>query len=100
MECIKCENCKSGSSTYFCLMRNDFVVREEMCILVNEKSRSGWKKGDPSYETHRRKTRKEVEEKLWGIEYFLSLLLYSYSQKVYLFSKFIYSRDYMVRKTQ
>lgn len=25
------------------------------------KNRSGWKKGEPHYETHRRKVRKEIE---------------------------------------
>ncbi|MCX7747805.1 MAG: hypothetical protein N2645_13095 [Clostridia bacterium] len=61
MECIKCENCKMGSAAYFCLMKNDFVLNEEAQNMTTEKSRTGWKKGDPNYETHRRKTRKEVE---------------------------------------
>lgn len=61
MECIKCGNCKSSGVAYFCLMKNDFVVNEEIQSQVIEKSRSGWKKGDPGYETHRRKIRKEVE---------------------------------------
>ncbi|WP_274540208.1 hypothetical protein [Clostridium thermosuccinogenes] len=43
------------------MMKNDFVVNEEIKQRPVEKNRSGWKKGDPSYETHRRKTRKEVE---------------------------------------
>jgi len=42
-------------------MKNDFVVNEEIKLKPVEKSRSGWKKGAPGYETHRRKTRKEVE---------------------------------------
>lgn len=61
MECFKCGNCKSGSVAYFCPMKNDFLLNEEMQTSVIEKSRSGWKKGHPNYETHRRKARKEVE---------------------------------------
>jgi len=61
MECLKCDNCKTDSAAYFCLMRNDFVLNQDAKSLVVEKSRSGWKKGDPNYEVHRRKTRKEVE---------------------------------------
>jgi len=61
MECLKCENCKTTtSSAYFCPMKNDFVVKEVLQTLVLEKSRVGWKKGDPEYEIRRRKTRKEV----------------------------------------
>jgi hypothetical protein len=30
-------------------------------MTVVEKTRSGWKKGDPGYEQHRRKTKKETE---------------------------------------
>jgi hypothetical protein len=41
-------------------MKNDFVVNENK-VSVIEKNRSGWKKGDPNYELHRRKSRKEVE---------------------------------------
>jgi hypothetical protein len=62
MECLKCENCKTEDLTYFCLKVNDFVVNEEIQAQVVEKNRGGWKKGDPGYEVHRRKTRKEVEE--------------------------------------
>ncbi|MCX7921729.1 MAG: hypothetical protein N3B21_06915 [Clostridia bacterium] len=61
MECLKCENCKTGSVAYFCLMKNDFVLNQEAQNSVIEKNRSGWKKGDPGYEVHRRKSRKEVE---------------------------------------
>jgi len=42
-------------------MKNTFVLNEEATSQVVEKNRSGWKKGDPDYEIHRRKTRKEVE---------------------------------------
>ncbi|MFZ5988490.1 MAG: hypothetical protein ACOYWZ_15380 [Bacillota bacterium] len=61
MECLNCGNCKTDSAAYFCLMKNDFVLNEEATSQVIEKSRSGWKKGHPSYEVHRRKSRKEVE---------------------------------------
>ena len=61
MECFKCGNCKTESVAYFCLMKNDFMVSEEVQSQVVEKSRSGWKKGDQGYEIHRRKARKEVE---------------------------------------
>ncbi len=64
MECISCGNCKSGSAAYFCLLKNDFVLNEEIQLKVIEKNRSGWKKGDPNYEVHRRKSRKEVEEQI------------------------------------
>lgn len=42
-------------------MKNDFVLNEQIQMPIIEKSRSGWKKGHPNYETHRRKTRKEVD---------------------------------------
>ncbi|MCX7711618.1 MAG: hypothetical protein N2484_17390 [Clostridia bacterium] len=61
MECMNCGNCKSGSVAYFCLMKNDLVLNQEASSQTIEKNRSGWKKGDPNYEVHRRKTRKEVE---------------------------------------
>jgi len=61
MECFKCGNCESGMIAYFCPKKNDVVTNEEIKSTVIEKSRSGWKKGHPNYETHRRKTRKEVE---------------------------------------
>lgn len=60
MDCIKCENCKQNSPTYFCFSRNDIVINENY-VSNGEKSRGGWKKGDPEYETHRRRSRKEVE---------------------------------------
>jgi len=41
-------------------MKNDFVVKTSNVMII-EKNRSGWKKGDPNYESHRRKSRKEVE---------------------------------------
>ena len=61
MECFKCGNCKSENAAYFCLMKNDFMLNTEIQSSIVEKNRSGWKKGHPEYEIHRRKTRKEVE---------------------------------------
>jgi hypothetical protein len=61
MECLKCGNCNTTESAYYCLKTNDFVVNEKIASQTIEKSRSGWKKGDPGYEVHRRKTRKEIE---------------------------------------
>lgn len=61
MECLNCGNCKTGEYAYYCLMRNEFVVNESTVSQTVEKNRSGWKKGDPGYENHRRNTRKEVE---------------------------------------
>ncbi|MFU0800912.1 MAG: 4Fe-4S ferredoxin-type domain-containing protein [Xylanivirga thermophila] len=60
MECIKCQNCKMGQATYFCAAKNDFVIDTSKLEVV-QKTRGGWKKGDPNYELHRRKVRKEIE---------------------------------------
>ena len=60
MNCMHCENCKQNTPTYFCLAKNEIIINESYGINM-EKSRSGWKKGDPGYETHRRKMRKEIE---------------------------------------
>ena len=60
MECIHCQNCKLNQPIYFCAMKNDFVIDLSKRAVV-EKTRSGWKKGDPGYELHRRRNRKEVE---------------------------------------
>lgn len=57
---MHCDNCKQNTATYFCLDKNEIVINENY-VNIEEKSRSGWKKGDPDYEIHRRKTRKEVE---------------------------------------
>ncbi|AOY76866.1 hypothetical protein [Clostridium formicaceticum] len=59
MNCIHCENCKLSTKTYYCFAKNDFVIPTESTTI--EKVRTGWKKGEKEYETHRRKTRKEVE---------------------------------------
>ncbi|NLC69113.1 MAG: hypothetical protein GX754_10140 [Clostridiaceae bacterium] len=61
MECFKCNNCMTDDIAYFCPMKNDFVTNEKFKLTAIEKRRSGWKKGHPNYETHRRKTRKEIE---------------------------------------
>lgn len=60
MECFKCKNCEMEDDTYFCPMKNDFVVKEMKSIVI-EKPKLKWKKGDPEYENHRRKSRKELE---------------------------------------
>lgn len=58
MSCFNCQNCKQGLSAYYCLEKNDFVISETKNF---EKVRTGWKKGNKNYESHRRKSRKEVE---------------------------------------
>lgn len=68
MECLNSENCKNNTLAYFCVMKNDFVLNDEVPSVVVEKNRIGWKKGDPNYEIHRRKTRKESEVWILGIE--------------------------------
>lgn len=60
MSCMHCDNCKQNTATYFCLDKNEIVINQNY-VNNMEKGRSGWKKGDPDYEIHRRKTRKEVE---------------------------------------
>ena len=61
MECIHCQNCKLGQVTYFCAAKNDFVIDTSKMVAV-EKTRNRWKKGDPDYESHRRKVRQETDE--------------------------------------
>jgi len=56
---MNCENCKLDTRTYFCLAKNDFVIKNDESPI--EKVRTGWKKGVKEYEIHRRKLRKEVE---------------------------------------
>ncbi|NLW00246.1 MAG: hypothetical protein GX041_03500 [Clostridiales bacterium] len=60
MECIECQNCKMGHSMYYCAARDEFVIDSSRMAVV-QKTRSGWKKGDPKYELHRRKNRKEPD---------------------------------------
>lgn len=58
MECLHCGNCSQDQITYYCAARNEFVIKENN--LITEKIRtSGWKKGDPRYETRRRSYRGE-----------------------------------------
>jgi len=60
MECIGCGNCQQGEATYYCVMRNGFVILEQS--TPREKVRtSNWKKGDPQYEEHRR-SRRDLEK--------------------------------------
>ncbi|MFA7214525.1 MAG: hypothetical protein WC187_00580 [Bacillota bacterium] len=47
--------------TYYCFARNEIVVNIEYTPKT-EKIRTGWKKGYPDYETHRRKLRKSELE--------------------------------------
>lgn len=61
MSCLNCGNCKQGDVTYYCLEKDEIIVDENANSQVIEKTRDGWKKGDPEYEIHRRKSRKEVE---------------------------------------
>jgi hypothetical protein len=61
MECINCKNCKQNQPTYYCFARDEVVVNTHY-MPRKEKIRTGWKKGHPGYETHRRKLRKnEIE---------------------------------------
>lgn len=59
MTCLECGNCRNEDHVFFCPARNEFVIREE--TVVKERT-SQWKKGDPSYEHHRRRLRKERED--------------------------------------
>ncbi len=58
MRCLECGNCKQNEPVYYCTARNEFVESEEVGE-VKLKDRSGWKKGDPEYEEHRRRLRQE-----------------------------------------
>jgi len=60
MECIQCQNCKMGQPMYYCAAKGEFVIDTSKTTVI-EKTRSGWKKGDPKYELHRRRNRKELE---------------------------------------
>lgn len=60
MECIQCQNCKMGQAMYYCAARDEFIIDTSKMAVI-EKTRSGWKKGSPKYELHRRKNRKEQE---------------------------------------
>lgn len=56
MTCLECGNCSNEEKVFYCPARNDFVIRED--IVVRERT-SQWKKGDPRYEYHRRRLRKD-----------------------------------------
>lgn len=60
MDCIECNNCKQNTPTYYCIAKDQIIINQNY-INNAEKSRSGWKKGDPNYEIHRRKVKKEIE---------------------------------------
>jgi hypothetical protein len=49
-----------GQTMYYCAAKGEFVIDSSRMVVV-EKTRTGWKKGDPKYERHRRKNRKEME---------------------------------------
>lgn len=52
MECINCKNCKENQPTYYCIKENAIVTNME--YKPEEKTRSGWKKGNKEYEDRRR----------------------------------------------
>jgi hypothetical protein len=49
-----------GQAMYYCAARDEFIIDTSKMAVI-EKTRSGWKKGSPKYELHRRKNRKEQE---------------------------------------
>lgn len=58
MLCLECGNCHQGAVTYFCPVKNDFVVT--VTEVVKERGGSNsWRKGTPHYEQHRRQIRKD-----------------------------------------
>lgn len=58
MVCLDCGNCRKGEYLYYCTAKNEFVATEKE--IVKERAVSTkWRKGDPSYEQHRRQLRKE-----------------------------------------
>jgi hypothetical protein len=60
MVCLQCGNCSGTDLLYYCTAQNDFVIREQAPVLPEmARESSRWKKGDPEYEVHRRKIRKE-----------------------------------------
>lgn len=59
MNCFECGNCQDKHTMYYCTAKNDFVIPEE--LSVREKTRGGWKKGNPSYEEQRKKDRVKKE---------------------------------------
>lgn len=62
--CFNCGNCHENVSTYYCTVKNDFVIKD---ASPTEKIRNGgWKKGDLSYETRRRSVKGGEEVKKTG----------------------------------
>ncbi|MCL6588621.1 MAG: hypothetical protein K6U80_01570 [Firmicutes bacterium] len=57
MLCLDCGNCRKGAPLFYCTGRNEFIATET--AVVREKTKNGWRKGDPRYEEHRRQIRKE-----------------------------------------
>lgn len=49
MHCYECGNCQTDSLTYYCMGKDDFVIREN---VVREKVRSGWKKDQREYDEY------------------------------------------------
>ena len=60
MDCYDCGNCRQNQSVYFCIARNDFITSQTQ-PQVREKEKGSWKKGQPSYELHRRRTKQEID---------------------------------------
>jgi len=58
MSCFECGNCKQDEQLYYCIAKNEFVIREKV-ITFEKKERNGWKKGDSQYESHRRRNRQD-----------------------------------------
>lgn len=59
VECLNCGNCRQSATTYYCTARNEFVISENKLVVEREKRERGWKKGDPRYESRRRRIREE-----------------------------------------
>ncbi len=59
VECLDCGNCRQGTATYYCTARNEFVIREGQLVRERERRERGWKKGNPHYESRRRRSREE-----------------------------------------
>jgi hypothetical protein len=55
-QCYNCGNCQQDSGLYYCTASNEFIIKEGV-VVEKDRSNSGWKKGDPEYERHRRKIR-------------------------------------------
>ncbi|MGI6712204.1 MAG: hypothetical protein ACOX4L_05700 [Bacillota bacterium] len=59
MNCFDCGNCRQGEAMFYCLSKNDFVIRDKELVVERQKIDRGWKKGAPEYEERRRKIRSE-----------------------------------------